>query len=104
MGRRSQNNFLHWVAMAVGPERRNNRCHFMRLQKILIAVLLIILFYSCAHPETKVKGKNPSFSRLRIAVDTNSNFYLDSVRISDNYQGRGSNYLQYDSSLKQLVY
>ena len=76
----------------------------MRLLRILVAVLLFTGLYSCSDPNTKIKGKNTGFSKLRIVVDPNANFYLDSIRISANYKFKVSNYREYDSSLSQDVY
>ena len=76
----------------------------MASTKILIAVLFIIGLYSCACSDKKVEGIKTEYSSLKIAVDTNTNFYLDSIRISNNYKFIVSNYRDYDSSINQLVY
>jgi hypothetical protein len=75
----------------------------MGLPKIIVIVLLIAFLSSCASSDRRVK-KVRTYSQLRVAVDTNSNFYLDSIRISADYKHRISNYQQYDSLLKQFVY
>ena len=58
--------------------------------------------YSCGDAENKSQSNN--YFRLRIALDTSANFYLDSIGLSSAHMIKGSDYEEYDSILKQGVY
>ena len=73
----------------------------MRVIKLIISLILLLNLHSCTNTE---KGVSSNFFRLKIALDTNSNFYLDSIRLFNIHNSRGYDYQEYDSILKQLVY
>jgi hypothetical protein len=76
----------------------------MRHFKTLMTVLLLAGLSSCTDADTSIKENDIQFSRLRVAVDPEANFYLDSISISSDYKFKFSNYSEYDSLLDQLVF
>ena len=76
---------------------------FMKLLKIILVLFLVAGLLSCLYGD-KMKGTSGGFSRLRIAIDTNANFYLDSISLSAKYKFEVLQRVEYDSALHQLVY
>jgi hypothetical protein len=65
----------------------------------LLIILLLFEFSSCFQASRRVE-----FCKLNIALDTNSNFYLDTIGVTTKYNHYSSNYQAHDSTIGRYAY
>jgi len=76
----------------------------MRPQHSILLFITIASLYSCFHSDKNTIHAPIEFHRLKMALDTNANFYLDSVRISKPHKFKVSNHRDFDSVLNTFAY
>jgi hypothetical protein len=65
----------------------------------LLIILLLFEFSSCFQASRRVE-----FCKLNIALDTSSNFYLDTIGVTTKYNHYSSNYQAHDSTIGRYAY
>jgi len=73
-----------------------------RLSKLLLIVFTCSLFLCICSCNSK--DDNHNYSRLRIAVDSSANFYIDSIRLFSDFAYSGWHFMEYDTTVGGLVY
>jgi hypothetical protein len=65
----------------------------------LLIILLLFEFSSCFQASRRVE-----FCKLNIALDTSSNFYLDTISVTAKYNHYSSDYQSHDSTIGRYAY